>query len=72
MSANLNSIYSSFINNTSYTDQSSIERTINAKDISSDLFATQLKNQKITDTYINEMKLRRYPSHYKPYNKCKC
>lgn len=57
MSANLNSIYSSFINNISSTHKSSTKRTVtNSKDIGNALFATQVENEKKTDTYINEIK----------------
>ncbi len=56
MSTNLNSIYSSCINNISYSQKFSTEKTINAKDIGSDLFATQLEKEKKADTYINEIK----------------
>lgn len=55
MSANLNSIYSSCINNTSYTQRLSTEKTINSKNTDSNLFATQLENEKKSDTYINDL-----------------
>ncbi|WP_027624927.1 DUF6033 family protein [Clostridium lundense] len=54
MITNLNSINSSFINNSISTHKSSNE--INYKDLNSSLFATQLKNAKNTDIYLNEIK----------------
>ncbi len=56
VSANLNSIYSSCINNTSYTQRLSTEKTINSKSTDSNLFATKLENEKKSDTYINDLK----------------
>jgi hypothetical protein len=56
MSADLNSIYSSYINNASYAQKSSTEKAIKSKNTDSNLFATQLENEKKVDTYIDELK----------------
>lgn len=57
MGINENALYSSFINNISYTKKSSNEWIeINSKGIDSVSFATQLKNAQKTDTYLNEIK----------------
>ncbi len=55
MSANLNSIYSSCINNTSCVQKSSAEKAIKSKN-TDNLFATQLENEKKADTYMDELK----------------